>query len=338
MIIALVLVGYAALLATVGARRLERSGWPARAPRLGILTWQVLAVSVLVAAVLGGLALAVSTAPVSGNLAGWLRACVMALRAQYATPGGAAAGASGVVLATAIVARVGWCVAVTLRSAARSRGRQREALAVLGRAEAGLAGVTVVDSPLPVAYCLAGRRGRVVVSQSALAALTGEQLRAVLAHEQTHLRERHDLANAVAVGLARAFPRLLVFSAGARQTARLAEMRADDAAARSTHRLEVADALLTLAAGKAPAAALGAGGPGAGERVRRMITGTVPLARVHRWGALGAATAMLLAPLLLVASPAAVAAQQNYCPNTPTVTTHAATVIALAPGALGRTP
>lgn len=331
MIVALALVGYAALLATLGARWLERAGWTLRAPRLGILAWQVLAVSVLVAAVLGGLALAVSTAPVSGNLAGWLRACVMALRAQYATPGGAAAGASGVVLALAILARIAWCLVVTLRSAARSRARQREALAVLGRAEAGLAGVTVVDSPLPVAYCLPGRGRRVVVSESALAALTGEQLRAVLAHERAHLRERHDLANAVAAALARAFPRLPVFSAGARQIARLAEMRADDAAARSTHRFEVADALLTLAAGKAPAAALGAGGPGAGERVRRLIAGTVPLGRVRRWGTLGAVAGLLLAPLLLVAAPAAVAAQLNYCPTAPTA--HASSTVERAPGA-----
>jgi Zn-dependent protease with chaperone function len=333
-IAALVLVGYAVVLATLGARWLDRAAWTGRAPRLGIVAWQALAVSVLGAAVLGGLALTVSTTPISGNLAGWLRACVMAVRAQYATPGGAAAGASGAILALAVLARVGWCLAVTLRSAARARARQREALAVLGHAAAGLSGVTVVDSPLPVAYCLPGRGSRVVLSNSALTSLNGEQLRAVLAHERAHLDARHDLANAVAGALARAFPRLPAFSAGARQIARLAEMSADDAAARSTHRLDVAEALLTLAVGRAPAAALGAGGPGAGERVRRIIAAPAPLGRARRWSTAGLTATLLLAPLLLVAAPAAVAAQLNYCPNPPTAhAVTAAQTIASSPGA-----
>ena len=317
MIVALALIGYAGLLATLGARWLERAGWTGRAPRLGILAWQAASASVLGAAVLGGLALTVSTTPLSGNLAGWLRSCVMALRAQYATPGGAAAGASGVVLALAVLARVGWCAAATVRSAAHARARQRESLAVLGRAAAGLGGVTVVDSPLPVAYCLPGRDRRVVVSNSALESLSAGQLRAVLAHERAHLSARHDLANAVAGALARAFPRLAVFRAGATQIARLAEMSADDAAARSTHRLDVAEALLALADGRTPAAALGAGGPGAGERVRRLIAAPAPLGRARRWATAGLTASVLLTPLLLIAAPAAVAAHLNYCPNPP---------------------
>jgi len=335
MIVALLLVGYALLLATVGARLLERSAWPRRAPRLGILAWQAMTVSVVAAAVLGGLALTISTVPVSANMAAWLRACVMALRAQYATPGGAVAGAGGAVLALAMLVRVGWCLALTLRSARRSRSRQCEALAILGRAEHGLGGVTVVDSPHPLAYCLPGRGKRVVLSSAALAALSAEQVRAVLAHERAHLRERHDLVNAAAGALARAFPRVPVFRSGARQVARLAEMSADDAATRCVDRLEVADAMLTLANGRTPAAALGGGGDGVAERVRRLIAEASPLGRLRWWATAGVSAVLVVLPLLVVVAPAVAARRLDYCPLPPV--SHAAALsrhVAAKPPAL----
>ena len=95
MIIAMILLCCAGLLAVVGTRILVRADWPDRAPRLGIIAWQSLSAAVLGAVVLAGFALAVPTIPVSAGLADLLRACVMALRAQYATPGGAAAAATG---------------------------------------------------------------------------------------------------------------------------------------------------------------------------------------------------------------------------------------------------
>lgn len=51
----------------------------------------------------------------------------------------------------------------------------------------------VLDGPLPLAYCLPRLAPRVVLSYAALQALSAEQVRAVLAHEQAHLRARHDL-------------------------------------------------------------------------------------------------------------------------------------------------
>lgn len=315
MIIALMLLGYAALLATVGGRLLDRAAWPDRAPKLAMAAWQALSGSVLGAPVLGGLALTVSTVPVSGSVAGWLRACVMALRAQYAVPGGSAAAVGGALLTAALLARIGWCLAATLYGSTRARARQREALAVLGRVQAGLGGVTVVDCPVPVAYCLPGRDRRVVISSGALAALSEEQVRAVLAHERAHLTARHDLAISAATALARAFPRVRVLQRAARQIARLAEMSADDAATRAAHRLTVADAMLTLAAGRAPVAALGAGGTGTGERVRRLIARPAPLGRTRQWAIAGFSVALLLAPLALVATPAIAAVHLNYCPT-----------------------
>ena len=91
--VALVLVAYGLGLAVLAPRLLVKAAWPRRAPRLAIFAWQAVCVAVLASAVLAGLAVAVPTVSVSGGLADLLRSCVMALRAQYATPGGVAVSA-----------------------------------------------------------------------------------------------------------------------------------------------------------------------------------------------------------------------------------------------------
>ena len=121
MIVAGALLGYALLLAVAGPRLLTRRGWAERAPRLGIIAWQSLTATVLAAVALAGLALVMPTVRVSADLANLLQACVMALRAQYATPGGAAAGATGAVLALAVLGRAGYCLIATVTVAVRGR-------------------------------------------------------------------------------------------------------------------------------------------------------------------------------------------------------------------------
>src|SRR6266487_4293304 len=110
-IVALALFGYAALLLTIGPVTLARARWPDGAPRLAIAAWFVLTGSAVASVIAGGIALMVPTVRVSADLARLLAACVMALRAQYAHPGGAALTGAGAVLALAVLARVGWCTA-----------------------------------------------------------------------------------------------------------------------------------------------------------------------------------------------------------------------------------
>jgi hypothetical protein len=64
----------------------------------------------------------VPTARVSHHLAGLLAACVIALRARYAHPGGAALAGTGAALTLALSARVCWC---TARALAASPLRRR---------------------------------------------------------------------------------------------------------------------------------------------------------------------------------------------------------------------
>jgi len=311
------LLGYAALLLAAGAPALAGARWPDRAPRLAIAAWFTVTGSAVASVILGGLALLVPTVRVSGGLARLLAACVMALRAQYAHPGGAAMAGAGTVLALAVTARVGWCAAATLARAAAARRRHRLALRVAGRPDPAL-GAVVVDHAQPAAWCLPGASRSVVVTTAAVAALDDSQLTAVLAHERAHQRGRHHLLVSLAGSLAAAFPRVPAFGRAHEQVARLTELLADDAAARVSHRLTVAEALLALGApAPAAAAALGAGGSTAAARIRRLIAAPAPLSRAAAAAGMLTVAALLALPLAFLAGPAAAAAGKNYCHHPP---------------------
>ncbi|MFF5757417.1 M56 family metallopeptidase [Streptomyces longwoodensis] len=314
MIVAAILFAYAVLLCTLAPRLLRGAGWAERAPRLGIVVWQVLGASALTAAVLAGLALTVPTVRVSADLASVLQACVMALTAQYASPGGAAAGAAGAVLALAALGRTAWCAGGALLRIRSERREHREVLDMVGRTDP-VRGVVVLDHDEAAAYCLPGRHRRTVITTGALRTLDDDQLEAVLAHERAHQAERHDAVLAWAQTLARAFPRMPLFRTAEAEIARLVEMRADDVAAARSGRLTTAAALLAVAGGRAPAVALAAGGSTAARRVRRLIEPHHPLSRLRiAVGSLTAAATLAL-PLLVVGGPAAAATQLNYCPD-----------------------
>lgn len=313
MIVALILLGYAVVLALAGPWLLMRSGWTDRAPRLGIIAWQSLTAAAVGAVVLAGLALVLPTVRVSAGLADLLRACVMALRAQYATPGGAATGATGAVLALVVLGRCGLCVISALRTASRGRAQHREVLALAGRLRPEIGAVVLCDAE-PAVYCLPGRGKRIVVTAGALELLDDEQLAAVLAHERAHLDQRHDLVIAWALGLARAFPRIGLFAGGLSESRRLVELLADDVATRSSDRLTLAEALLNLAGRRTPAAALGVGG-GAAARVQRLIAPSRPLGHLRSAGTTLGVIALFAGPVIALATPAAAAIGMNYCPT-----------------------
>ena len=313
--IALMLVAYGLLLAVLAPRLLAKAAWTHRAPRLAIFAWQALCAAVLASAVLAGLALAVPTVSVSGGLADLLRSCVMALRAQYATPGGVAVSATGAVLALAVLARCAWCLAVALAAARRERTRHVRALTLLG-ADRRDGGVTVLSDERPAAYCLPGRRHRIVLTSAALTALEPAALDAVVAHERAHIRQRHHLALGFADALACAFPRMRLFADARVAIRRLVELAADDAACASADPLALAEGLLSVAGAPSPAVALAAGGDAA-ARIRRLIAGRRPLPRaLSRLGLLTAAVALAL-PFALAAQPALAATTMNYCPLLP---------------------
>jgi len=310
------LAAFAVVVATLGRWLLARSAWPDRSPRLGILAWQALSLSILVSVVLAGLALAVPEIPFSTNVAALLSACTVALRSQYATPGGAALSVTGGMLAVTVMARVGYCLVAGLVTSRRQRRRQLEALTLAHRGHEGSCDALVVDHPAAAAYCLPGRREQIVVTTAAVAALDHDQLAAVLAHERAHLRGRHDLMLAASDTLRRAFPRVQAFSDAHHATVRLVEMLADDVAARRNDRLTIATALVRLAeaSAPAPAASLGAGGSTSLARVRRLVAPAHPLSVTGSAIAVLVAAALLATPVAVVAAPAVLATAADLCP------------------------
>lgn len=303
---ALALLGYAALLLTIGAAGLAKARWADRAPRLAVAAWLALTGSAVFSAVLGGAALAVPTARVSAGLSVLLETCLMSLRASYAHPGGAAMAGAGAVLGLAVIARVTWCTAATLARAGLARRRHRRVLAMAGRRDRRL-GAVLVDHDEPAAWCLPGAEGQVALTTAAVRALDDVQLAAVLAHERAHQRGRHHLLVTLAGSLAAAFPRARAFRQAHEQVARLVELIADDAAAAESPRLKVAEALLALAApAPSAAAALGAGGSATAARVRRLIAAPAPLGRGRAAAGMVTVAALIAFPLVLAAGPAAV--------------------------------
>jgi beta-lactamase regulating signal transducer with metallopeptidase domain len=240
-------------------------------------------------------------------MAGLLEACAVAIAAQYATPGGAVTATAGLAVAVALIARWLYCATAELTRNRRVRTRHHEMLALIGRT-GPVNDVTVLDHASPVVYCLAGRPHRIVMTSAATRALNEPHLASVLAHERAHLRGRHDLAVAIATATAAAFPFVPVFRHARHEVTRLIELVADDHATRATNRLNLAEAMLTLASAAPPPGALAAKGSTAAARIHRLIDGPRPLRAGTGILGVGAALLLVVAPILALMTPAASAA------------------------------
>lgn len=315
--IALSLLGFAAVL-MVGGAQLRRVRLFDVMPRLGVLAWQVQSFAVLTSGAFAGLTLIVPSSELGHSVASLLRACVYTVQAAYAAPTQFPAVIAGVVLTAATtVWPAGW-VTARLLGAGRDRRRVRDALALVSRQDLAL-GATLVDADIAAAYCLPGRRGRIVLTTGAVRALEEDELAAVIAHERAHLRERHHLAVATASGLARAFPLIPLFATAAAEVARLVELRADDAAAGETDHVSVAAALVTLAGMRAPQAALAAAGSDGAARVTRLLAPVTPVGAARPLALVTVLAVVTVAPVVLAAYPALAAAGAEVCTLPPIV-------------------
>jgi Zn-dependent protease with chaperone function len=193
------------------------------------------------------------------------------------------------------------------RSSVRTRAHAEAARITGRRAGPGTGhqnGVFVLEAAQPAAYSVPGRPPAVVVTSGALAVLDSGQLTAVLRHERAHLAGRHHLLLAITRSLAAIVPGVPLFERAGTEVTRLAEMRADDVAARHGERRTLLSALLTMgagpAAGSAPAAWLAATGGVIAARMHRLAN---PPARARSLGqglALVTLTAAIVAASALV--------------------------------------
>lgn len=263
--------------------------WPGlrHTPVPAMLLWQSTALAAVLAALGAGLSLV--THRLWGGDVGRLDVVLAAL-----------AGGVTVVVAGRLLLS-GHRTGTTLR---RLRRRHREQVDLLARVDHQVLrqGVSVLDHEVPVAYCVPGMSGsRIVVSRSTLTRLAPAELEAVVAHERSHLRARHDLVLEAFTVLHRAFPRWVSSAAAHHEVQVLVEVLADRAAVRRGDRRALASALLALAGSRAPGGALGATGTGLAERVA-VLRDTRPR-RVQAVLVSLAALALLALPSALVVLP-----------------------------------
>ena len=289
------LVLLAVTLAWPAPRVMARRTGFRRSPRAALVVWQCVSLAAVLSAVAAGPALLPATTRTGAG-----RAVVTVL---------ALAVSAGMVLR---LLYAGHRVGTRLRAVRREH---RELVDLLGTPGCGDTGgrdtypsapgwedgsVRVLAHPTPTAYCLPGLHQRVVLTEGALRSLPPQQLAAVLAHERAHLRARHDLVLEFFTVLHQAVPGFLRSEAALAEVRLLVEVLADRVAVRAAGVAPVARALLTLAQGGHPEAAMAAGGSTARARMELLVD-------AHRPGpwlpvvmyAFGAA--VLALPVVLVA-------------------------------------
>lgn len=245
-----VLLGLYALAVAVLAPVLLSRYWPAdRAPRLTLALLQLLSCSFLVASATTCLAFAVAGVD---RLASWnpaIDACADQLPINDESPVGAVLGNLASVVVGLLAVRLAYSLLATFGAARLRRRSHAGLLRMLARPDEDL-GVLVLDHPEPACYCLPGRRGGIVITSGALDRLSGPQLQAVLQHERAHLAARHHVVVALALAMRRTVPRVRLLRYAERETRRLVELIADDAAARQSGAPTVAAALAVIGTGR----------------------------------------------------------------------------------------
>ena len=212
------------------------------------------------------------------------------------------------ILLTALIISVVWRLVSSLIRVARAtslrRARHRLAVDLLDEVEAHPTNATlrVLAERLPVAYCLPGlRRSRVVLSAGTLSLLARDEVAAVIAHENAHVRARHDLVLDTFSALHRAFPVAVRSELPERECRLLVEMLADDAARHRVGDRPLARALVALADTPVPTEALGAGQTGVLLRVQRLTRPDAGYSRPLAAAVYLLAAALVATPLLLLA-------------------------------------
>lgn len=261
---------------------LARAAWPLRAPRAAVVLWQSIALAAALSAFSAGLAVAAplfvdGVLPVS--VAG---AVVLALTLLI-----------GLRLTRAVLE-----VAVGTR---RRRARHRRMVDLVGECRNGMSDVRVLRVDEPMAYCLPGVRGRVVLSAGTIRSLNEAELSAILRHERAHLRARHDLVLEAFIAVHTAFPRFVRSRSALGAVALLVELLADDAAVKTAGRRPLARALVACATARTPAGALAAGGPSTVVRVQRLAGR--PNSPALSVAAYLTAAAVLVVPTVAIAVP-----------------------------------
>jgi Zn-dependent protease with chaperone function len=185
----------------------------------------------------------------------------------------------------------------------RRRARHRMLVDLLdqGGPRRRAADIRVLAATEPIAYCLPGLRQRLVLSEGTLTNLDDAEITAIVSHERSHLRARHDLVLEAFTAVHEAFPRVVRSRAALGSVKLLIELLADDSAVKVTGPTPLARALVACSKSTAPQGALAAGGPTTLIRIQR-LGGRIGDIRVASAAYLGS-VAILVVPTMAVAVP-----------------------------------
>ncbi|GGK38303.1 M56 family metallopeptidase [Nocardia camponoti] len=297
---AAVFAGLALLLAGPVPALLSRARWVHRTPRAALVLWQAIALAAVLSAFGSGLAIASmllvpgpdgrpTTSPTKE-----IDALGLPLWVVYVLV---------FALTLMIGARLIFSIVRVGIHTRRRRSRHRMLVDLLDQSGPvrRAADIRVLAATEPIAYCLPGLRQRVVLSEGTLTNLDDAEITAIVSHERSHLRARHDLVLEAFTAVHEAFPRVVRSKAALGSVKLLIELLADDSAVKATGPKPLARALVACAKSTAPQGALAAGGPTTLIRIQRLAgpTGDV---RVATAAYLGSA-AILVVPTLAVAVP-----------------------------------
>lgn len=296
---ALVLVVLGVVLAEPVSRGLARASWPGRDPVGALLVWQ--AVGLAGGISLFGAGLAFGLAPLGDDLPTAIGVAIANLADERRTSELGLVHLLALLVALGVLTRLLTVLGITTVRTLRARRRHRDLLDVLATPWPNSPGTRVLDHPVPVAYCLPGRSSRLVVSAGVLDALDTAGVRAVLAHERAHLRERHDLVVLPFVAWGATAPYVRGMMSAQLAVARLIEMRADDVAGSRCDPVELVTALKAVG-GSVPAAALSSFTAALEARIARIAAPPAPLPGPVRVAIRVAAVLLVLAPLVALLS------------------------------------
>ena len=311
MTVPLALILYAVTVMVLAPRLLTYDDWTHVVPRWGIAAWQACVGAVLGSLVLLALSAVLPVDSVSFDVGHLLHACSTVLQHRYLLHDGPWVSRSSLAIAAitaGLLAR-----ALVIRSAAvwRGRRRQRCLIDLLAR-ECDGHGTHVLVHEAPLAYCIPGGRGRIVLTTAARSRLDPEETAAVVAHERAHLRGRHDLVLFGADVAHAAFPWIKFFRTAREEMRGLVEMLADDHAATQTGREPLAAALVDLGSEPAPETALGATSHITTSRVARLLEERHPTSLLRLTGLVGVSAVVLAMPWIIAIAPAW-AARSGLC-------------------------
>lgn len=164
--------------------------------------------------------------------------------------------------------------------------------------------VVVVDDHAPVSYTIGFFRPRVVVSSGLLETLDEDEVRAVLAHEEGHIRAYDNLITLVAQTLAMTFAPLPGVRYAYARLRRAQEHAADEFARRATgdgllvasSLTKFARSLLRARSGTSAAPVMGFADSGdVGERIRGLLAESIVVTSKRRLAAAGLSFVLLVA-------------------------------------------